>query len=152
MEHIVGYINEVFIVSSAIFIAIGWYMIRKGRIETHKRLMVTGSILAALFFISYVLKTLFVGDTTFGGPASMKGGYQAFLQAHSFLATVGGILGIISIRTALKARFGTHKKVGPWTATIWFITAATGLVVFVMLYVIYPSGTTTSLWNAWLGH
>lgn len=66
METVLPWINEAFIISSAIVFGFGWWQIRRGHRETHRRLMITGSILAALFFISYVFKTVVVGDTTFG--------------------------------------------------------------------------------------
>ncbi|OFW82052.1 MAG: hypothetical protein A2201_10625 [Alicyclobacillus sp. RIFOXYA1_FULL_53_8] len=145
------YINEAFILSSAAAMAIGWYLIRQGRKEAHRRFMLTGSVLAALFFLTYVLKTLVIGDTTFGGPSNLKAPYQIFLQSHSILATVAAVLGVITLRWAFKQNFTSHKKIGPWTVSTWFVTAITGLAVFLLLYVIYPPGETTNMFKAWLG-
>jgi putative membrane protein len=149
---VLPYINQACIVLSALCIAIGWYFIRRRNVEAHRKMMITGSIFAALFFISYVVKTIVVGDTTFGGPKSLKVPYQVFLQSHSILATVGGILGIVSLWTAYKTKFVTHKKLGPWTAIIWFISAASGVTVFLLLYVVYSPGPTTNIFKAWVGH
>lgn len=146
-----SYFNEACIISSAICFAFGWGYIRKHRVRTHRRLMLTGSVLAALFFITYVAKTIFIGDTLFGGPKSLKGFYYAFLQSHSVLATIAAILGVITLVYAFKARFRRHRKIAPWTVVIWFITAATGLTVFLLLYVFYTPGQTAGLLNAWLG-
>lgn len=141
-------INEAFMIISALLIATGWVYIRRGRKETHKRLMLTGAAFATAFFISYVLRTLVVGDTTFSGPAHLKGPYQVFLQSHATLATVAAVFGIITIRRALLGRFQLHRRIAPWTATIWLVAAASGLVVFLLLYVIYAPGPTTNLFRA----
>lgn len=149
---LLGAINQAFIVASAIVMGFGWYHIRKGNVDVHRRLMLTGSALAVLFFLSYVAKTIFVGDTTFGGPNSWRVGYQVFLQSHSILATVAAVLGIITLVLAFRQRFGRHRKIGPWTVSIWFVTAATGVTVFLLLYVVFPPGPTTNVLRAWLGH
>lgn len=147
-----AYINEAFILSSAVVMAFGWYFIRRRNVDVHRRLMLTGSILAALFFITYVVKTIVFGDTTFGGPSTWKTSYQVFLQAHSILATVAAVLGIITLTFAFKSRFTSHRKIGPWTTSIWFITAVTGFMVFLLLYIVFPQGETTNVFRAWLGH
>lgn len=152
MATVLPYINEFFISTSGISIFIGWLLIRQHRIEWHKRFMIAGVILAALFFTGYLLKTIVVGDTKFGGPDKWNFSYYAFLQTHSFLATVGAILGIITLRFAYKKNFISHRKIGPWTVYTWFITVITGTMVFLLLYVFYPPGPTTNLLHAWLGH
>ncbi|RIM72624.1 DUF420 domain-containing protein, partial [Staphylococcus arlettae] len=67
------------------------------------------------------------------------------------LATIGAILGIIQIITAFKDKFNIHRKVGPVASIIWFFTAITGVAVYLLLYVIYPGGETTSLLKATFG-
>jgi putative membrane protein len=145
------YVNEALIVSSAISMAIGVRQIRKQKVESHKRWMLLSSGLAALFFISYAAKTVFVGNTSFGGTDALRLPYQIFLQAHSILATVAGILGLLVIRFAFKKSFVSHSKVGRWTAPIWMVTAGSGLVVFLLLYVVFPPGPTVNVFQAWLG-
>lgn len=152
MSVILAYINEAFIVGSAIVMGFGWYFIRRRNVEVHRRLMLTGSVFAALFFITYVLKTVLFGDTTFAGPKQWHTPYQVFLQSHSILATVAAILGVITLTFAFRGRFSSHRKIGPWTASIWYVTAATGLMVFLLLYVIFPGGSTANVFRAWLGH
>ncbi len=151
MNIFLSYFNEACIISSAIVFSFGWYQIRRKRIETHRRLMLTGSVLAALFFITYVLKTIVIGDTEFGGPKSVSPFYYTFLQSHSVLATIAAIFGIVTLTYAFKGRFSRHRRVGPWTVTIWFVTAATGLTVFILLYIAYPPGPTTNLFRAFIG-
>ncbi|MBS4207749.1 DUF420 domain-containing protein [Bacillus sp. FJAT-50079] len=144
-------ISTAFIVLSAIFVAIGWLKIKKRDIEGHKKAMTRAGIFALIFFILYASRTIFVGNTSFGGPDEYKIFYTVFLVFHIFLATTGGVLGVISLWTGYKDRLDKHRKLGPITSVIWFFTAITGVLVYLLLYVIYQGGETTSLIKAILG-
>ena len=67
------------------------------------------------------------------------------------MATIGGILGLVQIITAFKEKFKIHRFVGPIASIIWFFTAITGVAVYMLLYVLYPGGETTSLLKATFG-
>lgn len=138
--------SEAFMLGSATAVAFGWYWIRRGRVERHRRLMLLGSGLGAAFLITYLLKSFVVGDTTFGGPGHLRGPYLIFLAFHILVATVAGIMGVIALRRALNGRLEAHRRIAPATATLWFLAAGTGLVVFLMLYVVYPPGPTVRFW------
>ncbi|PTL16269.1 DUF420 domain-containing protein [Staphylococcus gallinarum] len=144
-------ISTSFIVISAILVAIGWRKIWKREIESHKKVMLCASFFALAFFIIYASRTIFIGNTAFGGPDSVKLYYTIFLIFHINLATIGGILGAVQIITALKDKLKIHRRIGPIASIIWFFTAITGVAVYVLLYVLYPGGETTSLIKATLG-
>lgn len=144
-------ISTFFIVLSAIFVAIGWYLIIKRKIEAHKKVMFLAAIFAIIFFIIYASRTIFVGNTSFGGPDDIKVYYTIFLLFHITLATVGAVMGIITLWTGYKNRLDRHRKLGPITSIVWFTTAITGVAVYLLLYVIYQGGETTSVFKAILG-
>lgn len=144
-------ISTTFIVLSAITVAIGWNQIRQKKIEAHKKTMMTAAAFALIFFIIYASRTIFVGNTSFGGPDNIKVFYTLFLIFHIFLATTGAILGIITLFTGYKNQLVKHRKLGPVTSIIWFFTAITGVAVYLLLYVIYKGGETTSVIKAILG-
>jgi len=145
-------ISTIFIVLSAILIAIGWILIVKGKPLAHKYAMIAASVSALLFFIIYMSRTIFIGNTSFGGPDSIKTYYTVFLIFHIILATTGGIFGIITLVLAFKRNIGKHRKLGPVTSIIWFFTAITGVMVYLLLYVFYTGGDTTSMIKAILGN
>jgi putative membrane protein len=136
-------LDELFMLGSAATVGAGWYQIRRGRVRRHRRLMLIGAACAVAFFLTYVAKTLAVGDTAYGGPRAWAQAYQVFLQTHTTLATLSAIAGIITLRWALRRRFRRHRRIAPWTAAAWLVTAATGLTVYLLLYVIFPPGPTT---------
>lgn len=144
-------ISTFFIVLSAILVAIGWSLISKRKVEAHKKTMLAAGVSALLFFIIYVSRTLFVGNTAFGGPDDLKIYYTVFLVFHIILATTGAVFGIVSIYTGLKEILPRHRKIGPITSIIWFFTAITGVAVYLLLYVFYEGGETTSMFKAILG-
>ncbi|MBA4495449.1 DUF420 domain-containing protein [Paenactinomyces guangxiensis] len=135
-------------VTSAICMAIGWRMIRRGKVDAHRRLMIASVAFAALFFILYMARTIFIGNTDFGGPESFRPYYTAFLVFHIILTIIAPVLAVITLYFAAKKRFDKHKKVGPWTARVWFVTAATGLIVYLLLFQIFPQGETTNTFRA----
>ncbi|HET7628824.1 MAG TPA: DUF420 domain-containing protein [Bacillales bacterium] len=139
------------IVVSAVLMAFGWSFIRRRKIETHRRFMLTASGFALAFFIIYMYRTIFIGNTSFGGPDRYLPYYTIFLVFHILLSTTGGVFGAVTLTLALKKNFVKHRKLGPWTATIWFFTALTGMIVYLLLYVFFPHGTTTSLFQAIFG-
>ena len=149
--HLLPTISTTFIVLSAITVAIGWWQIAKRNIEAHQKTMFVAAVFAVIFFAIYASRTLFVGNTSFGGPDDLKIYYTVFLIFHICLATSGAVLGIMSLWTGYKKRFGFHKKLGPITSIVWFFTAITGVAVYLLLYVFYTGGETTSLLKAILG-
>jgi len=140
------------IVISAVLVAIGWVQIKKGQMDSHKKTMITAAFFAVTFFIIYSTRTIFIGNTSFGGPDRLKLFYTVFLFFHILLATSGAVLGIISLWSGLKDRLAIHRKLGPVTSTVWLGTGITGVMVYLLLYIFYKGGETTSLIKAILGN
>jgi len=147
-----AYLSEGCMVSSALCLIVGWIHIRHRRIDAHRRWMLTTTVLGSAFFVTYVLHTLLVGDTSFGGPAALRVPYQIFLQSHATLATVAGVLGVLTLRRALRRNFPAHRRIAPWTAVLWLIAAGSGLAVFTLLYVAYSPGPAVNVISAMFGH
>ncbi|RFU71142.1 DUF420 domain-containing protein [Peribacillus saganii] len=144
-------ISTSFIVLSAITVAIGWGQIKQRKIEAHQKTMFWAAIFAIIFFVIYASRTIFIGNTAFGGPEDIKIYYTIFLVFHISLATTGAVFGIISLWTGYKNNLQRHRKLGPITSIIWFFTAITGVAVYLLLYVFYKGGETTSVIKAILG-
>lgn len=148
MHTILPAFSTSFIVISAILVAFGWVQIAKRNIAKHQTLMTWAAVFATLFFIVYMSRTIFVGNTEFGGPHNVKIFYLIFLLFHITLATIGGVMGIITLTWAYKKQLAKHRKIGPITSIVWFITAITGATVYVLLYWVYPGGELKPVWDA----
>lgn len=149
--HILPTISTSLIIISAVLMLIGISHIRKGNIEKHETFMKFAAIAAIGFFTIYASRTLFVGNTSFGGPEAWVPFYTAFLIFHIILATTGAVLGLMQLYSGFKRKLDRHRKMGYITATVWFFTAFTGTIVYVLLYILY-TGETTSLWDAILNN
>ena len=144
-------LSTFFILLSAILVAIGWVFIARRNIPAHKKTMTAAGIAAILFFIIYMSRTLFDGNTSFGGPEDLKIYYTVFLVFHIILATVGAVFGIVSLLTGYQSKIKLHRKLGPITSIIWFFTAITGAMVYILLYILYPGVATEPVIKAIFG-
>lgn len=144
-------LSTLLIILSGILVVIGWGLIRQKRNEAHKKVMIAASISALLFLVIYLSRTAILGNTSFGGPDNIKIYYTIFLIFHICLATFGALLGVLSLITGFKDNLPRHKRLGPVTSTVWVFAALTGVVVYLLLYVFYTGGETTSMLKAILG-
>ena len=144
-------ISTFFIVLSAVLVAIGWALIKQKKIEAHKKMMTAAAISALTFFVIYASRTIFIGNTAFGGPDDIKIYYTVFLIFHITLATTGAVFGLVTLYLGYKNNIKKHRKIGPITSVIWFFVAITGVAVYLLLYVFYTGGETTSVFKAILG-
>ena len=125
--------------SSAVLIGTGYYFIKQGRREAHKRMMIAAVITSALFLISYLYYHLVLraGVTHFKGEGVWRPVYFTILISHTFLAVVVVPLVLITLSRALKGNFARHKAIARYTFPIWMYVSVTGVVIFVMLYKIF---------------
>lgn len=144
-------LSTIFIVLSALLVAVGWGFIVRNKYKAHKRAMISAAVSALLFFIIYASRTIFIGNTSFGGPDDLKMYYTIFLIFHIFLATTGAVFGIVTLTLAFKRKIDKHRKIGPVTSIIWFFSAITGVAVYLLLYIFFEGGETTSMIKAILG-
>jgi len=144
-------VSTSFILISGILVAIGWRLIVLKKREAHEKTMIAAAVAATLFFIIYVSRTIFIGNTMFNGPESLKTVYLIFLLFHIVLATVAAVFGITTLTLAFRKNFAKHRKVGRITSMIWFATVITGVTVYVLLYLMYPGGHTKPVIQAIFG-
>ncbi len=137
-----------FIVVSAVLVAIGWRLAIKRKLEQHQTVMLWAAVAAVIFFVIYASRTLFIGSTPYNGPDGLKPYYLVFLLFHIVLATVAAVFGITTIVLGYRKKMVKHRRLGRVTSIIWFITAITGVFVYLILYVIYPAAEVKPLFDA----
>jgi len=118
----------------AICLIAGYTFIRQGRIEAHKRAMISAFVFGVLFLISYLVYHYNVGSVGFQGQGAIRKIYFGVLVSHTLLAVTVPFLAVITLRRALKERFTQHKAIARWTLPIWLYVSITGVVVYLMLY------------------
>ncbi len=129
-------LNAVLNGSSAVLIGFGLYLIKRGRRNTHKRVMIAAFVTSALFLISYLYYHLVrrAGITHFQGQGLSRPIYFTILISHTILAVVVVPFILVTLALALKGNFARHKAIAPYTFGIWMYVSVTGVVIYLMLY------------------
>lgn len=65
--------------------------------------------------------------------------YFTILTSHTILAVLVVPLAIITLRRGLRDLIEQHVKIARWTYPIWLYVSVTGVVVYLMLYHLYPT-------------
>lgn len=106
--------------------------------------MLSASIVSAIFLVSYLthhaLRTYYfgLGPTKFTGEGIARPIYFTILTSHTILAAVIGPFVIVTLRRGLKGWYESHKKLARFVYPIWLYVSMTGVVVYVMLYHLFP--------------
>jgi len=127
---------------SAILLTAGFVFIKRGHKIAHRNCMLAAFVSSCVFLVGYVGHKVFVVkgvNTPFAGPAALKPWYLLMLATHVVLAMAIVPLAITSITLGLKDRFETHKKVARWTWPLWMYVSVTGVLIYLLLYQIYPA-------------
>ena len=119
---------------AAVLLTCGYVMIRRGRIETHRRFMLAAFAASALFLLSYVIYHANIGSKPFTGQGPIRAVYFTILITHVVLAAVILPMAILTLTHALRARFEKHVPIARWTLPLWLYVSVTGVVVYWMLY------------------
>ncbi|MBX7245913.1 MAG: DUF420 domain-containing protein [Candidatus Sumerlaeaceae bacterium] len=132
-------LNAVFNLTSATLLLTGYVFIRRGNREAHRFCMVGALVSSALFLTGYLIyHFVYHGMTRFPVEGLPKAVYLTILLTHTVLAVVIVPLVAMTVFRAAKGQFDRHRRVARWTFPLWFYVSITGVVIYVMLYHLYP--------------
>ena len=120
--------------TSAALLAAGYVLIRRGRRQAHKRVMLTAHASSALFLTSYLVYHAQVGSVRFRGQGTVRTVYFTILLTHTVLAVVIVPLVGLTLVPALRGRFDRQRRLARITLPLWAYVAVTGVVIYWMLY------------------
>jgi putative membrane protein len=129
---------------SAIFLTGGYIFIRRKNKIAHRNCMVTAFCTSVIFLICYITYhgylavVLHRGPTRFENPQWFRPIYLAILLTHTILAIVIVPMILITLNRARLQRFDLHKKIARWTWPFWMYVSVTGVIVYLLLYQIFP--------------
>jgi len=131
---------------SAVLLGFGYYFIRRKEQTAHRNCMI-GAFVASVLFLAcyltyhgYLAYVLHRGPTVFRNPPWFRPIYLAILLTHTLLAVVIVPLAITTLSRALRQRFDPHRKIARWTWPIWMYVSVTGVMIYLLLYRIFPQG------------
>jgi uncharacterized membrane protein YozB (DUF420 family) len=131
-------LNAALNLSATVLLVIARQEIRKRNIEKHKRLMLTAFGVSVAFLISYLIYHYNVLSVPFREPEWFRPIYLVILITHVILAAVVPILAIITLRRGLRRDDARHKRIARYTYPIWLYVSATGVLIYLLLYIIFP--------------
>ena len=123
---------------SAVFLTAGYIFIRRKDQGAHKKCMLAAVVTSTLFLTCYVIYHAKAGRTVFKDPQWFRPVYLTILLTHTILAVVIVPLVLVTLSRALRQRFDLHKKLARWTWPIWMYVSVTGVVIYLLLYIIFP--------------
>jgi len=133
-------INASLNASAGFFLILGGIAIKnKDRIK-HRYLMITAFICSALFLCCYLYYHFTSrGISRYPGHGLLKAIYFLVLIPHTILAAVIVPFIIMAIRFALRGEYEKHTKITKWLYPTWIYVSVTGVIVYLMLYIL-PTG------------
>jgi putative membrane protein len=132
-------LNAILNSTSAVLLLYAHRAIRKGQRTIHKQSMISAVVVSSLFLISYVVYHSLHGTQHFAGQGVIRPLYFLILGSHTVLAASIVPLVVVTLKRGLFAQYDLHKRIARWTYPIWIYVSITGVIIYVMLYQIYPS-------------
>ena len=131
-------VNAILNGTAAILLVRGYFLIRSGKREQHKKTMIAAFTVSVVFLISYLIYHANSGIVYYQKTGFIRYVYFTILYTHTPLAAAVPVLAIITLRRALKAEktgdFSRHRRIARWTLPIWLYVCVTGVLVYLMLY------------------
>jgi len=127
-------LNTALIGVSGVALLTGFVLIKRKRVEAHKRAMLTATVFAALFLIVYVMRWALLGSKPFTGEGAIRVVYFAVLISHIALAIGIVPLVLLTLRRALRQEFAAHRRLARLTLPLWLYVVITGWIVYALLY------------------
>lgn len=134
LPHVNATLNSI----STLLIVIGYVMIRRKRIAIHRACMLSATAVSAAFLLSYLIYHYHAGHTKFTEEGSVRYVYLTILFTHVVLATAVPFLVGLAIYHAVRNQLEQHRRIVRWALPIWLYVSVTGVVVYLMLYQLYP--------------
>ena len=136
----------------ALVLLLAGYAAIKVRLEgAHKWLMLAAFGASICFLVSYLYYHFVVlaqqGSlgVKFGGQGPVRYLYFGILISHVILAAIVPFLAIATMALGWQDSRRRHVRLGRWTLPIWLYVSVTGVVIYWMLYHLYPPLATASI-------
>ena len=123
--------------TSAVLLLTGYSLIRRGRMQAHRLVMLAALCTSAAFLASYLYYHAHVGHVHFQGHGWSRPLYFSILLSHTILAVIIVPLVLVTLSRALRARYALHRAIARWTFPLWMYVSVTGVVIYLMLYKLF---------------
>ena len=126
---------------AALLLLLGLLLIRRRKIDAHRRTMLGAFSVSSLFLVCYIAHKASRGfeNTTFHAEGAAKIAYLALLFSHVTLAMAVPVLAITLIALGLRGRIARHRRLARIAWPIWMYVSVTGVVIYTLLYHVNPT-------------
>lgn len=130
--------NAVLNALATVLLVAGWVFIARGQWKAHRAAMIAAFAVSAVFLVCYLTYHYLVGHVPFRGQGPVRTVYFTILITHIILAVFVPILALRMFFLAWKGRWDAHRRLGKITMPIWLYVSVTGVVIYAMLYHLFP--------------
>ncbi|MGA2355783.1 MAG: DUF420 domain-containing protein [Terriglobales bacterium] len=125
---------------SAVLLVTGRMLIARRKIAAHRAVMITAFVTSSLFLVSYLYYHWphHGGIIYFQGTGWTRILYFTILISHTTLAIVVVPMVLVTLTRGLRGQFDRHRAIARWTFPIWLYVSVTGVIVYLMLFQIFP--------------
>jgi uncharacterized membrane protein YozB (DUF420 family) len=157
--HPIVHVNAALNATAALLLVLGMVLIRRRHETAHKRVMLSAFAVSIVFLVCYLWYHYNAGHVTFTRTGPVRTAYYTILATHVVLAMTVPFLAIATIYLGFRAtgccrkpkvsaesqdvelRYRRkHRQLARWTYPIWMYVSVTGVIVYVMLYHLWPPG------------
>lgn len=129
---------------ATVLLTTGFFFIKRGNKLAHRNCMIAALLTSIVFLVCYLtyhykMKQVYgEAHTRFLEPAWFRPYYLVILFTHLVGAIAIVPLVILTATRAFRERFDAHKRIARWTWPIWMYVSITGVVIYFLLYQIFP--------------
>ncbi len=139
------HVNATLNASSGVLLLFGLYFVLTKQVHKHRACMLAASCVSAFFLACYVTYHILrtnvygLGPSKFTGDGIIRPVYFTILTSHTILATLVTPFVLVTLYRGLKGKYESHKRLARYVYPVWLYVSVTGVVVYVMLYHLFPN-------------
>ncbi len=135
LPHAIGSVNTL----TSLVLILGLIFIKRKNVTLHRIAMSTAFSLGIVFMFCYVAYHISNPANKFSGTGAARYFYLAVLLTHVLASIVVLPFVLRAMFYAVTKQFAKHKKIVKYAYPIWLYVSITGVVVYTMLYHLFPS-------------
>jgi putative membrane protein len=120
---------------AALFLFVGFLLVKKRRLEAHRKVMTAAFWTSAIFLASYLYYHFNYSSQKYAGTGAVRTFYFGMLVSHIFLAVFSLPFILRLFWLAKRGDFIRHRALSRWVWPVWIYVSVTGVLIYLMLYV-----------------
>lgn len=127
---------------ATVLLVVGYVFIKRRQEAAHKWTMLACFAVSVVFLACYLTYHYHLEGVSKKfpeyPPPAIRIAYYVILISHIILAAAVPFLAVATIYLGLANKRLTHRRLARWTFPIWLYVSVTGVIVYLMLYQLYP--------------